>query len=101
MDTTQLYSTVQEDFVQTVRAVEESLGIGSEPDFNSARNMTVILQRTAEDGKYSDEVKSVLRDSVPVVFQMLLEYGSSDMLRGSPQPGREALTTKYVYLFKM
>ena len=87
---------VQKDFVQTVRAVEDILGVGSEP--TSFDNIVAIIQKAAKIGKYSNEVKSVLVDSVPVLFKMLLKYGPY----GSPgmiQCPRKAgpLTTKYVY----
>ena len=59
--------------------------------------MTAVFQKAAGAGDYSDEVKSVLKDSIPVLLRMALEYGSPDMLLGIHRPGREALTTTYVY----
>ena len=92
------HSIVQKDFVQTIRAVEEILGVTSRPDFTftPARNMSATFQKAAECD-YSDEVKSVLKDSIPVLLQMILKYGGSDMLFGFFRPGNKALTTKYVY----
>ena len=87
-------STVQKDFVQTVRAVEHILSHRPE-----SGNITAILQNSTQVGNYSDEIKSVLKDSAPVLHQMVLKYGSPDMLEGCPKPV-EALTTKYVYLFR-
>ena len=58
--------------------------------------MSATFQKAAECD-YSDEVKSVLRDSIPVLLQMILKYGSPDMLFGFFRPGNRALTTKYVY----
>ena len=98
-NSTKSHSTVQKDFVQTVRAVEEALGIRPKPSFNSARNMTATLQTAAEDD-YSDEVKSVLRDSAPVLLKMALEYGRPDMVHDFPHPDKVPLMTKYVYLFR-
>ena len=88
-------STVQKDFVQTVRAVEEALGVTSSADYGFTRvgNMTATFQNVA--GDYSDEVKSVLRDSAPVLLRMIIEYGNTDMLSGLFRPGNEALATKY------
>ena len=93
------YSIVQKNFVQTIRAVEETLGVTSRPDFTftPAGNMSATFQKAAECN-YSDEVKSVLRDSIPVLLQMILKYGSPDMLFGLFRPGNKALTTKYLYL---
>jgi hypothetical protein len=56
------------------------------------------MQKAAEVGGYSDEIKSVLTDSAPVLFQMLLNYGSPEMIYEFFRPGKEPLTTKYVYL---
>ena len=93
----QPYHTVQKDFVQTVRAVEDFLGIHSMPDYASG-NITATMQKAAEVGRYSNEVKSVLTDSVPVLFQMLLKYGGPETMYQFFRPGNEPLTTKYVYL---
>jgi hypothetical protein len=49
------------DFVQTVRAVESILGIGTVPNYSSLDNITVIMQKAAEIGDQSDEIKSVRR----------------------------------------
>lgn len=87
-----------EDFVQTVRAVEDILCFKSTPDHASSKNITTRFQRAAEDGDYSDEIKCVLADTVPVLLQMVDEYGSREMLHRFSRPGREPLTTKYVYL---
>ena len=59
--------------------------------------MTASFQK-AVGCDYSDEIKSVLSDSVPVLLQMVLEYGNPDMLSGSCPPGKKPLTTKYVSL---
>lgn len=56
------------------------------------------MQKAAEVGKYSDEVKSVLLDSVPVLLQMLLKYGGPEMISEFFRPGKEPLITKCVYL---
>ena len=93
------HSTVQNDFVQTVRAVEDIIGIGSEPDFKPAGNMTAVFEEAAGAGDYSDEVKSVLKDTIPVLFRMAVEYGGSDMFLAFPRNGKDALTTKCVYFF--
>ena len=58
--------------------------------------MTATFQKAA-GWDYSDEVKSVLRDSAPVLLQMILKYGSPEMLFGFSRPGNKALTTKSVY----
>lgn len=87
----QLLPTVQKDFVETVRATENTLL----PDYASAGNITAALHRAAEFGKYSDEVKSVLKDSVPVLHQMLLKYGDKEMIYGFLRPDADPLITKY------
>ena len=58
-----------------------------------------MMQKAAEVGQYSDEVKSVLIDSAPVLLRMLLKYGSPEMILEFFRPGKQPLTTKYVYLF--
>ena len=70
----------------------------SEDDFTPDGDMTTTLQKTVEHGEYSDEIKSVLKDSIPVLLKMLLKYGGPDMLHGFRAPCPESLTTKYVYL---
>ena len=72
----------------------------SEDNFALARggDVTATLQKAVGHGNYSDEIKSVLKDSIPVLLQMLLKYGGPDLLHGFRTPC-EALTTKYVYLF--
>jgi len=71
----------------------------SEDDFTPKGDMTTTLQKTVEKCEYSDEIKSVLKDSIPILLQMLLKYGGPDMLHGFRTPCPEALTTKCVYLF--
>lgn len=93
----QPYPTVEKDFVQTVRAVEDVLGISSMPEYASG-NITATMQQAAASGEYSDEVKSVLLDSAPVLLQMLIEYGGPEMVFEFFRPGKEPLTTKYVHL---
>lgn len=56
------------------------------------------MEKAAQIGQYSDGVKSVLRDSGPVLFQMLLKYGSPEMIFGYPRPGNDPLIAKYAYL---
>ncbi|KAF9653334.1 glycoside hydrolase family 5 protein [Thelephora ganbajun] len=90
------YGQFQKDFVETVRAVEDILGIRSMPDYASSGNITATLQKAAEVGGYSDEVKSVLMDSAPVLFQMVLKYGGLEMLHGFLRPGKEPLTTNFM-----
>jgi hypothetical protein len=70
-------------------------------DFVPDGNVTATLRKVAEIGDCSDEVKSVLRDSAPVLLQMVLEYGTSDMLLRFLRPGKESLTTKYAHLLSM
>jgi hypothetical protein len=91
--------TVQKNFVQTVRAVEDILGIGATTLAAEVLtgNITAIMQRAGQVGQYSDEVKAVLIDSIPVLLQMVLKYGSPDMLFGFLCLGKEPLTAKYGY----
>jgi len=86
----------QKDFVQTVRAVEDILGISSTPDYYSSGNITATMQKAAAVGEYSDEIKSVLMDSAPVLFQMLLKYGSPEMIFEFLCPGNQPLTTNFM-----
>lgn len=55
------------------------------------------MQKAGQYGKYSDEVKSVLIDSAPVLLQMLLKYGSPDMMLQFFCPEKEPLTAKYLF----
>jgi len=71
----------------------------SEDDFTPDGDMTTTLQKAVGHGECSDEIKSVLKDSIPVLLKMLLKYGGADMLHGFRTPCPEPLTTKYVYLF--
>ena len=66
-------------------------------DFTPDGNMTTTLQKSFDHGDYSDEVKSVLKDSIPVLLQMILKYGGPDLLHGFRRPCTDPLTTKYVY----
>ena len=59
------------------------------------------MQKVAQIGEYSDEVKSVLIDTAPVLYQMVLEYGSLDMMYTFFCPGKEPLTTKYVSILAL
>jgi hypothetical protein len=90
------YGQFQKDFVQTVRAVEGILGIGCELDRAPSRNITAAFQRAAEDGEYSNEIKSVLLDTAPVLLQMILKYGDREMMHEFFRPGKEALTTNFM-----
>jgi len=87
---------VQKDFVRTVRAVEYILGIGPLPQPASSGDIAAAFPRAAEAGVFSDKINFVLRDAAPVLFQMVLEYGSLEMLNDFLRPGKEPLTTKYV-----
>lgn len=90
------YGQFQKDFVQTVRAVEDILGIGSVPNSASPGNITTTMEEAAEIGKYSDEVKSVLRDSAPVLFEMILKYGLPEMMFGFLCPQNDPLITNFM-----
>jgi len=90
------YGQFQHDFVQTVRAVEDLLGVTSEPDYKSAGNITATLLNAAGAGKYSDEITSVLTDSIPVLLEMVIEYGTPEMLLGLLECEKDALTTNFM-----
>jgi len=65
---------VQKNFVQVVRAVEWALGIpvpgySPMPDSGS-RNATSCFSTAAESSLFSDEVRQVLQDSIPVFTQV-------------------------------
>jgi len=93
----QPHPTVQKDFVQTIRAVEDILE--STPDLASSGNITETFLKATEAGSCSDAIKPVLVDSAPVLSEMVLRYGGQDMIDGFKQPRNEPLTTKYAYLF--
>jgi len=58
------------------------------------------MEKAAEIGQYSDEVKSVLRDSAPVLVEMILKYGRPEMMSEFLCPQNDPLITKYVcFLF--
>lgn len=90
------YGQFQKDFVQTVRAVEDILSIHPAPNYAAAGNITAAMEKAAKIGGYSDKVKSVLIDSAPVLLQMLLKYGSPDMIFGFLCPGKDPLTTNFM-----
>lgn len=62
--------------------------------------MATTLQKTTEASKYSNEIKSVLKDSIPVLLRMVLKYGGPDMLHAFHRPNMDPLTTKYTYSFR-
>lgn len=68
------------------------------PDRDSSGNITAAFQRAAEVGDYSDEIKSVLMDTAPVLFQMILKYGDPEMIHRFSRPENMPLTTKCVHL---
>jgi len=90
------YGQFQKDFVQTVRAVEDILGARDMHYHDYSRNITATFQRAAEVGEYSDEVKSVLMDTAPVLFQMILKYGGPEMMHEFSRPGKKPLTTNFM-----
>lgn len=71
------------------------------PYHDSSRNVTATFQKAAEVGEYSDEIKSVLMDTAPVLFQMILKYSNPEMMHGFSRPGRTPLTTKYVSILRV
>jgi hypothetical protein len=90
--------TVQQDFIQTIRAVEYMLCDTPITHYVTAGNFTATMQTEIYASGYSDTVKSVLIDSAPVLLQMVLEYFGEELIFAFFCPQKDPLTTKYAYL---
>ena len=98
--------------MKTIRAVELLLGI-SVPDETlnfklPSTNFTDVLTVAASssgDNIFTDEIRSVLKDAVPILVEVGLQLGVSAIFH-SPDPSslvhvqRAPLITKYVLLTK-
>jgi len=79
------YGDFQKDFVQTVRAVESSMGIrvpGNKytRDTDSATNVTSAFSTASNTSAFSAEVLSVLKDSIPIFTQVADQLKASGMM---------------------
>ena len=98
--------------MKTIRAVELLLGI-SVPDetlnfklpSTNFTDMLTVAASSSGDNIFTDEIKSVLKDAVPILVEVGLELGVSAIF-DSPHPSslvhvqRAPLITKYVLLTK-
>ena len=70
---------VDKDFVQTMRAVEHSLGIpNSFPGLSSDNsgtytNVTEAIATTARSSSLTPEIRQVLEDAIPIITEVALE----------------------------
>ena len=98
------YVSVQQNFVQVVRAMEIGLGIGSgfasngiQPDSNQNANVTTRLNYLSSSGSLANSaVAQAIADAVPILLEVMIELGSQGILSG-PFGGlkdRNALVTK-------
>lgn len=89
---------VQKNFVQVVRAVEVVLGItvpGLPPQSFHTSNFTAALVQASKLSIFSQEVRSVLLDTAPILQGVAIQL-SLDLLHFSPSKGLAPLTTKCV-----
>ncbi|KAH7918462.1 glycoside hydrolase [Leucogyrophana mollusca] len=99
------YGDFQKNFVQTVRAVEDILGIPGSAGIpsalpnilTSASNFTAALSDGNFCSRFSSEVQAVLREAAPILLDIGGLFGLLPTLTALPfqgLPNREALTTK-------
>jgi hypothetical protein len=91
------YLTVQTQFVQVVRAVEIVLGIpvpGLKPGSFASSNFTAALGLAGTSTIFTQEVRSVLLETVPILLQLGLELKLDAMFHFSPNSKLEPLITK-------
>ncbi|KAG1771068.1 glycoside hydrolase family 5 protein [Suillus placidus] len=85
------YGTFQENFVQTIRAVELTLGI-SVPSSNLSvsvsasvsNNFTAALNETSSATIFSAEVQAALSEAVPIIVRIGAAYGLQTIFEASP-----------------
>jgi hypothetical protein len=93
-------SSVQRNFVQTIRAVELALGIavpGMKPVANTAAQFTDALTGVAKANIFNANVSTALVDAVPMLLWAAAELVLAPVFGTYKSSGRTPLTTKYVF----
>jgi len=89
-------------FVQVIRAVETVLGIQCTSTINIgfnvgiSTNITSALASVASSTSLDSEVASVIRDSIPVLLQVVNKYSDFQFFAGWNSQGRTPLTTSFM-----
>ncbi|KAH7918458.1 glycoside hydrolase family 5 protein [Leucogyrophana mollusca] len=100
-DETPDYGYFQKNFVETVRAVELTLGIPI-PSMSlnvstSSSNFTQALSQASAASVFTPEVQSALAEAVPILLEIGAQYGLQTVLTSSPfHSSRESLMTTFM-----
>ncbi|KAG6381772.1 glycoside hydrolase family 5 protein [Boletus reticuloceps] len=82
------YGEFQMNFVQTVRAVELTLGIpvpGVSLDYSiSSTNFTAALGDTCSSSLFNANVTAAIEDAIPILIGIASEYGLGNVFTSSP-----------------
>lgn len=95
-----VFIPVQKNFVQTVRAIELTLGIsvpGLLFDYStSSTNFTAALADTCSSPMFNDEVVAAITDAIPILLQIAFQYDIGGLFTSSPFQckGKPPLVTK-------
>ncbi|KIK98196.1 glycoside hydrolase family 5 protein [Paxillus rubicundulus Ve08.2h10] len=97
------YGDFQQNFVQTVRAVELVLGV-SVPDMSlgfsasaSTSNFTAALGTASTASVFNSEVQSVLKDAIPILLEIGNQCGLEVALTFAPfKTSRPPITTNFM-----
>jgi hypothetical protein len=94
-----LVSLVQKNFVQVVRAVELALGIAVPGISKSivASDFTSALQKVAVSDIFNAEVRSVLKDTLPILGWATKELILGALFNTHLSPSRTPIYTKLVF----
>src|SRR5262245_53053336 len=99
-------TTVQKNFVLTVRAVELSLGIpvpgmstGFQP--STASNFTQALEQASDSPAFNRKVKSALKEAIPILHTLGTDHSIKTIFDSSISQApfhskQQPLFTKYV-----
>ncbi|KAF8997858.1 glycoside hydrolase superfamily [Cyathus striatus] len=96
------YGTFQKNFVETVRAVELSLGIQVEGlsthSSVSSMNVTSSFRSTSISNTFNEEVREAVADSIPIITKLFIELALEGILTGTLGgiPKREAIITTFM-----
>lgn len=90
---------VQINFVQTVRAVELTLGIPvpamSLNGSTSSTNFTAALGDACSSSFINAQVVAAIRDAIPIILEIAFEYGLEDVFTSLPfNSDRSSLVTR-------
>jgi aryl-phospho-beta-D-glucosidase BglC (GH1 family) len=104
MDATQTpdYGEFQINFVQTVRAVELTLGIpvpgmSLNSSTASSTNFTAALGDTCSPPLFNAQVVAAIQDAIPIILDIAFEYGLEDVFTSLPfQCEQPSLVTSFM-----